>query len=154
LDITARDAVAGFDTDFGGDGRTLAYTPDASRSLGPNGTGSMVNFSGQYYLCIQSNHVLTPEEFREQSVTSFFPLRLNPDPGQIAADVGQQPKVTRVIVWDRIEVDEPVPATDDVRDCLGGQWQRQSQQLFPVRVFWDWGTLYTFRRRVYVRGGG
>ncbi|HSV14900.1 MAG TPA: hypothetical protein VLI90_11610, partial [Tepidisphaeraceae bacterium] len=147
LDRVAADALAG----FAPDGTMLAYTPRTSSMWGPNGTGSILNFCGEYYLFVLSNKPITPEEFRDDNASSFFPLRLIADPEQIAADVARQPQAKRVIVWDRLEVDEPSSPPDDVLLKLGSKWHAEPTQLYPVRAFWDWGTMYTYRRRAYVR---
>jgi hypothetical protein len=146
LDQVAADAIAG----FAPDGAALAYTPPTSPTWGPNGTGSIVNFCGEYYLFLLTNKAVTPQEFRVDRASDFFPLRLIADADQIAADVAQQPQARRVMVWDRLEPNEP-PPPEDVLGRLGPTWREESPQLYPVRAFWDWGELYTYRRRVYIR---
>jgi hypothetical protein len=75
---------------------------------------------------------------------------LQVDPYSIAAAVSSQPRVHRVIVWDSLENGQTAPP-EDVLPRLGSAWRIESQELYPVRCFWDWGELYTYRRRVYVR---
>jgi Dolichyl-phosphate-mannose-protein mannosyltransferase len=147
IDLAAADVIAAMNSD----GKTLAFTANASPSLGPNTAGSIEDFVGSYYLFMLANKPTTPQDIRGyHNADNFFPIRLETDPGSIQAAVSGEPKTRRIIVWDGLDVgqrDRP----EDLLQVLGKQWRRESQEVYPVRNFWDWGELYAYRRRVYVR---
>jgi hypothetical protein len=147
IDKTAADVIAAMNSD----GKTLAFTANASPSLGPNTAGSIEDFVGSYYLFMLANKPTTPQDIRGyHNADNFFPIRLETDPGSIGAAVSGEPKARRIIVWDGLDVGERDRA-EDLLQVLGKQWHRESQEVYPVRNFWDWGELYAYRRRVYVR---
>ena len=132
-------------------GGVLAFTPNTSPSIGPNTAGSIIDWVGGYYLFTLSDTETAPTEFwRYGSVEQTFPLRLQSDPFTVASTVSDNPQARRLLVWDGLETDQS-PGDEDLLPRLGKQWRQESQDLYPVRCFWDWGQLYTNRRRVYVR---
>jgi hypothetical protein len=146
LDKVAADAVAGMDPA----GKVLAFTPSVGVGGGPHGSATILEPGGAYYLYVFSQKSVTPEQFREASVAEFFPLQLASDPSSIISAFSNQPQTRRIIVWDRLETDQPM-SDEDVLPRLGAPWRLQPLELYPVRCFWDWGEFYIYRRRVYIR---
>jgi uncharacterized membrane protein len=133
------------------DGSVLAFTPNTSPEFGPNTAGSIVDYVGSYYLLIQGDQKITPIEFiRRQAIRDLFPLRLESDAASIFYAVKDEPRARTLLVWDGIDVGQK-PGDEDILPRLGSNWRLTSVELYPVRMFLDWGTLYTNRRRVYVR---
>jgi hypothetical protein len=144
LDQTAADVLSALDSN----GKVLAFTPDVSHANGPPTGGSMRDCCGEYYLFVLSRKPITPAEFRRRNTGDFFPLQELSDPSGIAGSV--TPATRRVIVWDGLDTDQ-TPPPEDVLPKLGTPWHEESQEVYPIRNFWDWGELYAYRRRVYVR---
>jgi hypothetical protein len=133
------------------DGAVLAFTPNTSPEFGPNTAGSIVDYVGSYYLLIQGDQKITPIEFiRRQAIRDLFPLRLESDAATVFYAAKDEPRARTLLVWDGIDSGQH-PGEEDILPRLGGDWRLASVQLYPVRMFLDWGTLYTNRRRVYVR---
>jgi MFS family permease len=129
----------------------LAFTPNTSPSIGPNTAGSIVDWVGGYYLIILSDNKIAPLDFwRWGSTEDYFPIRQQSDSSTVSAAAADDPQARTLLVWDGIEIDQ-TPAQEDMLPRLGKQWHQESEDLYPVRCFWDWGQLYTNRRRVYVR---
>ena len=147
VDKMAADVVAAMHSN----GTSLAFTPNSSPSVGPNTAGAINDWVGGYYLLTLSNQKMTPLEFYEFGSTDrLFPLRMQSDPFSVSAAVSDTPQARRLFVWDGLETNQP-PGPEDILPHLGKQWRQESQNLYPVRSYWDWGQLYTNRRRVYVR---
>jgi hypothetical protein len=133
------------------DGSVLAFTPNTSPEFGPNTAGSIVDYVGSYYLLIQGDQKIAPVDFlRRQAIRDLFPLRRESDAASVFYAVKDEPRARTLLVWDGIDVGQK-PGDEDILLRLGSDWRLASVELHPVRMFLDWGTLYTNRRRVYVR---
>jgi len=132
-------------------GSVLAFTPNTSPEFGPNTAGSIVDFVGSYYLLIQADQKIAPIEFfRRQAIGNLFWLRLESDASSVGSALNGEPRARTLLVWDGIDVGQQ-PGAEDLLPRLGDGWRLASVELYPVRMFLDWGKLYTNRRRVYVR---
>ncbi len=144
VDRVAADVLASVDSNF----RTATFPALPHLRYGPHGMGSMYNTCGLYYLVLDSGRHLTPAQFHHGIPSQFFPVRnIVGGPLQPAAIAATCPDATRLILWDRLDprttAAEPMPAPP--------HWSLDESDVYPVRSFWDWGTLYLYRRTVYVR---
>jgi hypothetical protein len=77
-------------------------------------------------------------------------------PRNIAREVQQAaPQIKRIVLWEIIARGGPLPQpdNDELLRLLGNDWQRKSEQVYPVRLHWTWSELATWRRREYVKRG-
>jgi hypothetical protein len=96
----------------------------------------------------------TPYDFRigRQRFTYEFHIVSVIAPLYIQIDTQKNPKIDRIITWEKIiphfrdpNRDDPLPAQ------LGTTWKRTSEQVFNVYDHWRWIQMYQVRRREYVR---
>jgi hypothetical protein len=86
-----------------------------------------------------------------------YELRHNVEPDQVRSDLRRAPQVDRVIIWSQL-IDignrgEHQPLTfDPFRSALPG-WRLASEDVYTVRVIWDWREYWKWVRREYVRTG-
>jgi hypothetical protein len=146
LDKVAADVVMGSKSRA----KYLVYTPDTSHTFGPNAVGSITNACGLYYLLLESGRHLTPEQLRYHGAWEFFPLRLTDSPASIKIDLAVHSAVEHLILWTRDD-EADLPGIDTAIRNSNPGWRKQSEQLYPVRSFWNWGFHYVYRRVEYVR---
>lgn len=136
-----------------------ARDPDASGTLtyaqvragfGPPGAGTITNLVGLYHLRLLSGQLVRPLEFRFTTADRIIPIRRFSDPALVAWDAEANPAVRTIIVW--TEVDASAAGTQRrLLARLGPDWRLQSTDDYPVRVYWTWASVYTYRRQVYTR---
>jgi hypothetical protein len=126
---------------------------------GAPGWGLLQLVPGRYYLSITSGQPTTParmmsgmfqgqlwDKFKRWPRTTLFAIDAS-----IVMDAGDNPRLTRIIVWDKLD-----KLAVDMNDTLGEQlaargWKRSGLELFNARDHWTWQELYQVRRRVYER---
>ena len=147
--------------------------PPNGSSFGPHGAGSVYNTVGRYYLMMATGRRVSPAVFRTRPGELGGPYPwLSTDAYTIKNAVDRNPRLARLVVWDR--PDRPAyvyfyvtPTTTPAARSTGvarslqrrlvpmaevlPDWHAESTDVYPVRQFWDWGTLYPYRRTVYVR---
>ena len=143
VDLRAADVVAAANSA----GATATAQGIADFRSGPHGMGSIYNTCGKYYLVMDTGTHLSPSVFRTVQTNVLYPLDLFFGPPVVAYAAAAHPRAERLIVWG--------PAVDrrgnqiNVAPLRG--WHVEHADLYPVRSFWDWGTLYVDRRVVYVK---
>jgi hypothetical protein len=115
----------------------------------------------RYYLAQIAPQRPHPQDFRElpfaPSGKLWEPWKLtlwyDQPPRNIARETQAAPQIKRIIVWDVIARGGPQSDNDELLRLLGNDWQRKSEQIYPVRLHWTWSDLATWRRREYVKRG-
>jgi hypothetical protein len=116
----------------------------------------------RYYLGQISPHRPHPQDFRElpfaPSGKVWEPWKLtlwyDEPPRNIAREVQAASQIKRIVVWDILLARGGALAPSDSEELLrllGDDWQRKSEQIYPVRLHWTWSELVTWRRREYVK---
>jgi hypothetical protein len=121
----------------------------------------MSNFDAQfrYYLAQASGRRLHPSDIREslypRSGTPWEPwgltIRYNQSPRTIARELADAAQVRRIIVWDRVPLNDKASAVDEIPRELGAGWRATSEQTYVSRLHWTWSEMGKFRRREYAR---
>ncbi|MBC8109001.1 MAG: phospholipid carrier-dependent glycosyltransferase [Anaerolineae bacterium] len=125
--------------------------PQTQAGLGP-GTGVLSMPTARYYWAVQTNSPTHPDEIRGMGspIDSRFPS-FTSSATMIKSDVAKSPKLSKLIVWDSIDLGKSDP-TDKTLAALGPNWQREGpEELFYARDHWTWRDIMTIRRRVYVK---
>lgn len=131
--------------DPGGD--TLTYAQVRS-GFGPPGAGTITNVVGLYHLRLLSGRVVRPVEFRFASADRITPIRRFSDASLVAWDVEASPAVRTVVLW--VEADATTADTERrILSRLGPGWRLRSTDDYPVRIYWTWQPVYTYRRDVF-----
>ena len=118
------------------------------------GTGAIYSPPWRYYLVLDSGFAATPTDLRAFRNTFDARIQLWRDvrPLSIARDLAANPKITRIVVWDRIDpARTDVYAPDPLKSLLSQDWRRVSEEVFAARDHWIWQNLFKCRRREYVR---
>jgi hypothetical protein len=150
IDRVAADAWASLQPDA----TVRAYTLVAGRSMGSPATGTIYNQVGRYYLYVLRGTTEPPEHERGVLLMDVFqhwpssPFSNGID--DVMSDLRSNPQLQRIVVWDR---PDEGPSDQELDDALGSDWKRDSEEVFPVRVSWNWGHLCDYRRREYSRAG-
>jgi hypothetical protein len=139
---------------------TRTYLTNMSAfNIGHPGSLNVLGMAGRYYLTQAAGVPIDPKQFRSfgsvpQPGTPWepwkFTLAIDEFPRQIAEDLQKSPKISRVILWERMEKGPEAPS-DRVAALLGPGWKCIHENTFSGRFHWDWQELYTLRRREYVR---
>jgi 4-amino-4-deoxy-L-arabinose transferase-like glycosyltransferase len=145
ISVVARDVWSARDP--AGDSRTYVQVRSG---FGPPGSGTITNNVGLYHLRLLSGQLVRPIEFRFTSADRITPVRRYSNPALIAWDVEQSPHVRQITLW--TEENETTSASlDRLLAALGPAWHLRSTTPYPVRVYWTWSDLYTYRRDVLKR---
>ena len=105
--------------------------------------------SGRYYLEMESNRQpMSPERFAAS--LDEYTLRQNPSYNVVKRSVESSPKLQHVIIWTQLLPRQPL-TFDPYRRVLTG-WKLADEQVYTVRIYWDWRERWTWVRRDYVRG--
>jgi hypothetical protein len=126
------------------------YVQQGGTSAHPAG-GSLSNNPGRYYLSINRGAAWHPLNYLNVEIATVITVRNQTTPYAVSADLRRNPDIGKVIVWERIPEKPADTSADPHLIVLGEQWERQSDDFFPVRFHWNWSELYTARRKVYVR---
>ncbi len=148
VDRIARDVL-----DASGDAsstRTYVRTPPRRHDHGGPSGGSILNSSGKYYLYMWERRSVRPREFLAARTEREFNLHTNTNPTRIVGEIRRAPRLRRVILWEPL-TDLESADTDSLLPILPEGWLRQSQDLYPVRLYSSWADHYTYRRRVYLK---
>jgi hypothetical protein len=116
----------------------------------------------RYYLAQIAPQRPHPQDFRElpfsPSGKLWEPWKLtlwyDQLPRNIAREIQAAPQIKRIIVWDIMMArGGPLAQSDDdeLLRLVGNDWQRKSEQIYPVRLHWTWSELATWRRREYIK---
>ena len=115
---------------------------------------------GRYFLQMLSDRQPMSPNLFERSLSGRVPhpyqLRENVADAAMRYDLRRSPQVDRVIVWTQLFPSRrDALTTDGVYDegLPPDQWRLVSEDVYPVRVIWDWREYWKWVRREYVRVG-
>ncbi len=146
-ELIARDVLASQPTASD----TRMYYRLFHRGGGAPGSGLLDSVPGRYYLAVLSGRSVEPRLVRSGLERTFRIWNLfMPMEIFIPNDVGQNPQLKRLIVWDRLSPGQ-IDQTDALAEKLPAGWKRVGEELYPVRDHWIWQDIATARRRVYER---
>jgi hypothetical protein len=123
----------------------------AGTSLGVNNPKIV---GGRYYLqMLADRQPMSPALF-ERSLSPSAPhpytLREQLDPGAVRYDLRRADAVQRVILWSQLMPGDRL-TFDPCRTALPPGFRLEDEEVFPVRVAWDWREKWRWVRREYVR---
>ena len=123
----------------------------AGTSLGVNNPKIV---GGRYYLQMLSDRQPMSPTLFEHSLWPDVPhpyvLRERLDPGGVRFDLRHAPAVDRIIFWEQLLPGERL-TFDPYRSVLPPGFRLTGEQVYPVRVVWDWREKWRWVRREYVR---
>jgi hypothetical protein len=144
IDRVAREVL-----DMGRPGsHVLVYTPLTDRGKGAPGGGQINSIIGTLYLLQYSGQPSSPRDFRQTHAGHDFGVKLDASSATIARDIRLRPDVDRVVLWEKLD---EAPMADPVLAAMGTDWSLRDERVYPVRVSWNWGWVYDYRRREYVK---
>jgi hypothetical protein len=117
------------------------------------GGGTIYNFIGRYYLCMESGRTFPPAAFRGRDIEMDALIRVR----QAAADVyvtmdmQRAPNLDRIVVWDQYDA-RTGERPDTLSSKLPPGWKLVQQNQYLTWEHWTWQTLETLRRREYAKG--
>lgn len=154
IDLMARDVVAAQDP------RSRVRTFDFVTNGDIAVAGTAIHphpkmASGRYYLEMQSNREpMSPDLF----VASYsqYKLRNNPDYGWFKQNIASSPQLKDVIIWSQLMPWQTGGKRTQVRfdpygKLLGPAWKLAGEQVYTIRIYWDWRERWKWVRREYVR---
>ncbi len=108
---------------------------------------------GRYYLEMLSDRPMSPSLF-ERSLDEYGPggyqLRAGFSEGLVRHDLRTSPGVRRAVFWSQMFANEQL-GWDPFKDAVPPGWRLVSEDVYPVRVVWDWREKWRWVRREYVR---
>ena len=119
------------------------------------GTPSVKIAGGRYYLqMLADRQPMSPDRF-EQSLSPAAPqpytLRQNVSPAAVKYDLRHVPDtVDHVVIWTQMFAGQRL-GFDPYRSSIPPGWRLASEDVYPVRVIWDWREYWKWVRREYVR---
>ncbi len=109
---------------------------------------------GRYYLQMLSNRQPMSPDLFEQSlspkVANPYVLRERYDAGVVAHDLRKADGVQHIVLWSQLFPGERL-GFDPYRSAIPGGFRLAREEVFPVRVIWDWREYWKWVRREYVR---
>ncbi len=113
---------------------------------GSPGTGGLFSLAGKYYLWLQQRPPMGVKDARERSIESLFHLQTLLNWDALSRVLKNKPQVRRLIVWDFLR-----PPAAGAAALADDGWQKISQTIVPVRLFWNWQLLGEYRRSEWRR---
>ena len=119
------------------------------------GLGAMYSPPWRYYMLLNSGLAVSPSELRSLRMEfdrTHFKTFNDIRPSAIAYDVGKNPQLDRIVVWDRVDFYRADNLADDpLKSSLAQNWRKIDEQTYFARDHWTWQALFKCRRREYVR---
>lgn len=117
------------------------------------GGGVIGSYTMRYYLAVFGGVETSPPDIRRLRNTfdRHFSYTLGTAPSLIAADMRKDPRIERIITWDRTDANRAPPSDDVLGRTLGRNWKQTSEEHFTARDHWTWTNKYRLTRREYVR---
>jgi 4-amino-4-deoxy-L-arabinose transferase-like glycosyltransferase len=108
---------------------------------------------GRYYLQMLADRPMSPSLF-ERSLRPDVPrpyvLRERLEPNAVRFDLRNANEVQRVVLWSQLFSDQKL-TFDPYRSAMPAGFRLADEQVYPVRVIWDWREKWRWVRREYVR---
>ena len=121
------------------------------------GTMSRKIAGGRYYLqMLADRRPMGPALFEQSLARTFhtpYTLRQDLPPAAVRKDLAGSPQVDRVVLWSQLMPGERL-TFDPYRSALPAGFRLAREEVFPVRVIWDWREYWKWVRREYVRPAG
>jgi 4-amino-4-deoxy-L-arabinose transferase-like glycosyltransferase len=122
--------------------------------------GAMMNpdpqmAAGRYFLEVETNHQpMSPDLF----VASYydFNYRSNPSLGWFRRSISNTPLPQKIVVWSQImpwQMDgarTPIKLDSQDKILLANGWRLTDEQIYTVRIYWDWRERWKWVRREFV----
>ena len=110
---------------------------------------------GRYYLQMLSDRQpMSPDRFEASLSSDYRPvpydLRENLSAAAVRYDLRHAPAVDRVVFWTQLFAGEQL-RFDPYRTAVPPGFRLADEQVYPVRVAWDWREKWRWVRREYVR---
>ena len=139
------------------DATVRAYTQVRHGFGAPPGAGGVHSFAWRYYMIVYGKVPANPLHLRFPG-GGFDDSRINViqniSPQFISSDVKKNPRLSRLIVWDKINAGwADVNTEDRIRKALGPDWRAIDEKKSTAWDHWTWQEMFIARRRVYIRVG-
>jgi len=132
---------------------TRTYVMHEPAEIGHPGEGTLLSPPGRYYLAVLGLIIRPVDDTRGLMMPrQVFQIDENTRPRFIAQDVAGSAQIHRVIVWEKIDPNDPSQPDMLIR-LLGAKWHLLNEMQFPVQQHWRGTQTRTLRRREYVLRG-